>query len=75
MLASVFIVMGSLILIVTVIVFNGAPSLSIEIFTQTSEGGFYLGAGGSLFGKPRYRPVSSKRFFKSQHRKFHPHLP
>jgi len=48
MLASVFIVMGSLILIVTVIVLNGFPSLSIEILTQTSEGGFYLGAGGGF---------------------------
>jgi phosphate transport system permease protein len=48
MLASVFIVMGSLVLIVTVIVLNGAPSLSIEILTQTSEGGFYLGAGGGF---------------------------
>jgi len=48
MLASVFIVMGSLILIVTVIVLNGAPSLSIEILTQTSEGRFYLGAGGGF---------------------------
>ena len=48
MLASVFIVMGSLILIVTVIVLNGVPSLSIEILTQTSEGGFYLGAGGGF---------------------------
>ena len=48
MLASVFIVMGSLILIVTVIVLNGVPSLSIEILTQTSEGGFYLGAVGGF---------------------------
>ena len=48
MLASVFIVMGSLILIVTVVVLNGAPSLSLEILTQTSEGGFYLGAGGGF---------------------------
>lgn len=48
MLASVFIVMGSLILIVTVIVLNGAPSLSFEILTQTSGGGFYLGAGGGF---------------------------
>ena len=48
MLASVFIVMGSLILIVTVIVLNGVPSLSIDILTQTSEGGFYLGAGGGF---------------------------
>jgi len=48
MLTSVFIVMGSLILIVTVIVLNGVPSLSIEILTQTSEGSFYLGAGGGF---------------------------
>ena len=48
MLASVFIVMGSLILIVMVIVFNGVPSLSIEILTQTSGGSFYLGAGGGF---------------------------
>jgi phosphate transport system permease protein len=48
MLASVFIVMGSLIFIVTVVVLNGVPSLSLEILTQTSEGGFYLGAGGGF---------------------------
>jgi phosphate transport system permease protein len=48
MLTSVFIVMGSLLLIVSVIVINGVPSLSIEILTQTSEGGFYLGAGGGF---------------------------
>lgn len=48
MLASVLIVIGSLLLIVTVIVVNGAPSLSIEMLTQTSEGGFYLGKGGGF---------------------------
>jgi len=48
MLVSVFIVMGSLLLIVAVVIFNGAPSLSIEILTKTSEGGFYLGAGGGF---------------------------
>ena len=48
MLASVFIVMGSLIFIVTVVVFNGIPSLSLEILIQNSEGGFYLGAGGGF---------------------------
>lgn len=48
MLGSVLIVMGSLILIVAVIVVNGAPSLSLEILTQTSEGGFYLGPGGGF---------------------------
>jgi phosphate transport system permease protein len=48
MIASVLIVMGSLVLIVVVIVANGAPSLSIEILTQTSEGKFYLGPGGGF---------------------------
>lgn len=48
MLASVFVVMGSLILIVVVVVLNGVPSLSIEMLTQTSGGRFYLGAGGGF---------------------------
>ena len=48
MLASVFIVIGSLLLIVSVIVINGVPSLSLEILSQTSEGGFYLGPGGGF---------------------------
>jgi phosphate transport system permease protein len=48
MLASVLIVIGSLILIVTVIVINGLPSLSLGILTQTSEGGFYLGSSGGF---------------------------
>lgn len=48
MLSSVFIVMGSLIFIVTVVVLNGIPSLSLEILTKTSEGGFYLGVGGGF---------------------------
>jgi phosphate transport system permease protein len=48
MVASIFIVMGSLVLIVAVITLNGAPSISIEILTQTSEGRFYLGPGGGF---------------------------
>lgn len=48
MLASILIVMGSLILVVAVISINGAPSLSFEILTQTSEGSFYLGEGGGF---------------------------
>jgi len=38
MLASVFIVMGSLIFIVTVVVLNGVPSLSLEILTRPLRG-------------------------------------
>jgi len=48
MITSVLIVIGSLILIVAIISINGAPSLSIEILSQTSEGGFYLGPGGGF---------------------------
>lgn len=48
MIASVLIVIGSLFFIVLVVVLNGASSLSLEIFTQTSEGGFYLGKGGGF---------------------------
>jgi phosphate transport system permease protein len=46
MIASVLIVVGSLILIVSVIVLNGASSLSIEMLTQSSSNRFYLGKGG-----------------------------
>ena len=48
MLASLIIVIGSLILIVSVIVLNGASSLSLEMLTQTSEGSFYLSSGGGF---------------------------
>jgi len=48
MIASILVVIGSLFLIVAVVVFNGVPSLSIEILTQTSEGKFYLGGGGGF---------------------------
>lgn len=46
MIASVLVVVGSLILIVSVIVLNGASSLSIEMLTQSSSNRFYLGKGG-----------------------------
>lgn len=46
MISSVLIVVGSLILIVSVIVLNGASSLSIEMLTQSSTSRFYLGKGG-----------------------------
>ncbi len=48
MLASVFIVMGSLVIIIGLVVFNGGSSLTIEMFTQTSGGGYYLGRGGGI---------------------------
>jgi len=46
MICSILIVVGSLILIFTVIVFNGASSISLEMLTQTSSPRFYLGKGG-----------------------------
>jgi phosphate transport system permease protein len=46
MIFSIFIVAGSLILIFTVIVFNGATSISLDMLTQTSSPRFYLGRGG-----------------------------
>jgi len=46
MITSVLVVVGSLILIVGVIIFNGASSLSIEMLTQSSGNRFYLGEGG-----------------------------
>lgn len=46
MIFSIFIVVGSLILIFSVIVFNGASSISLDMLTQTSSPRFYLGKGG-----------------------------
>ncbi len=48
MIASVFIVIGSLVLIVGVIIFNGAASLSLQMLTETTAGTFYLGPGGGF---------------------------
>lgn len=45
---SVFIIAGCLFLIMFVILWKGLPSLSIEMITQTPEGGFYLGKGGGI---------------------------
>jgi len=46
MLASLAIVLGSLIIIVGLVVINGVPALSIEMITQTPSGRYYLGQGG-----------------------------
>jgi phosphate transport system permease protein len=48
MIASVFIVIGALVLIVTVIVINGASTLSLSMLTETTAGSFYLGPGGGF---------------------------
>ena len=48
MIGSLFIVLGSLFIIISLIVINGATSLSIEMITQTPTGGYYLGKGGGI---------------------------
>lgn len=48
MLASLAIVVGSLFLVIAVVVWNGAPSLSLAMITQTPKGGYYLGKEGGI---------------------------
>ncbi len=48
MLASLAIVIGSFILVVAIIVWNGAPALSLSMITQTPKGGYYLGKEGGI---------------------------
>lgn len=48
MILSVFIVIGALILIVGVIVINGASTLTLSMLTETTAGSFYLGPGGGF---------------------------
>jgi phosphate transport system permease protein len=48
MLASLAIVIGSFFLVVAVIIWNGAPALSISMITQTPKGGYYLGKEGGI---------------------------
>jgi phosphate transport system permease protein len=45
---STTIIVGVLIAIVAVVVLRGAPALSIEMLTQTPQGGYYLGKGGGI---------------------------
>jgi phosphate transport system permease protein len=48
MLASLAVVVGSLFLVIAVVVWNGAPSLSLAMITQTPKGGYYLGKEGGI---------------------------
>jgi phosphate transport system permease protein len=48
MILSLAIVVGSLFIVVAVIVWNGAPALSLSMITQTSKGGYYLGKEGGI---------------------------
>jgi phosphate transport system permease protein len=48
MIISLGIVVGSLFMVIAVIIWNGAPSLSISMITQTPKGGYYLGKEGGI---------------------------
>ena len=48
MLTSLAIVIGSFFLVVAVIIWNGAPALSLSMITQTPKGGYYLGKEGGI---------------------------
>ncbi len=48
MLLSLAVVVGSLFIVVAVIVWNGAPALSLSMITQTPKGGYYLGKEGGI---------------------------
>ena len=48
MLASAFIVVGSLILILTIIFVKGIPALDLDMITKTPKGGYYFGKEGGI---------------------------
>lgn len=48
MIASLSIVVGSLLIVIAVVLWNGAPSLTLEMITQTPKGGYYLGKEGGI---------------------------
>jgi len=48
MLASTFLVVGSLLAVLVVVLLKGAPALSISMVTQTPKGGYYLGKEGGV---------------------------
>jgi phosphate transport system permease protein len=48
MIVSLAIVVGSLFMVISVIVWNGMPALSLSMITQTPKGGYYLGKEGGI---------------------------
>lgn len=48
MIGSTFIVLGSLLAVLVVILFKGLPALSISMITETPQSGFLLGSGGGI---------------------------
>jgi phosphate transport system permease protein len=48
MITATTVVIGSLFAVFIVVVMKGAPSLSLSMLTQTSQGGYYLGKSGGI---------------------------
>jgi len=48
MIASTIIIVGSLLSVLVVVLFRGAPALSISMLAQTPKGGYYLGKEGGI---------------------------
>jgi phosphate transport system permease protein len=48
MIASLAIVMLALVGVIAVVLWNGAPALSLDMVTKTPSGGYYLGGGGGI---------------------------
>ncbi len=48
MITSLAFVVGSLFIVAAVVVWNGAPALSLSMVTQTPKGGYYLGKEGGI---------------------------
>ncbi|MDD5773875.1 MAG: ABC transporter permease subunit, partial [bacterium] len=48
MMFSTFIVVGSLIFIITTIFIKGIPALNLDMITKTPEGGYYIGKAGGV---------------------------
>jgi phosphate transport system permease protein len=48
MLCSTVVVLGSLLLILTTVVWRGLPALNLAMLTQTPKGGYYLGEKGGI---------------------------
>jgi len=48
MMASTFIVVGSLFAVFAVVIWKGAPALNLSMITQTPKGGYYLGKEGGI---------------------------
>lgn len=48
MLASTFIVLGSLLAVIAMVILRGMPALNLSMITQTPKGGYYLGKEGGI---------------------------